>query len=70
MKTINKIKCWLNFHDDELESVDIPEYANCFFPGSETSNNRWVCKRCGRKTEWTGSTTFSLKFKIIYNKNS
>lgn len=55
-----KILCWLGLHDDDYESVRVA--GDKFW---QTSNNRWVCKRCGRKTEWTGSTTFGpIKFRL------
>lgn len=54
------IKCAFNFHTDNQERVIVSKSKT-----HETANHRWVCRACGRKTEWEGSTWFeSFNFKI------
>lgn len=57
---MKKILCLLGFHDDESEQETVFKTKSV-----ETSNHRFVCKRCNRKTEWTGGTTFGpIEFNI------
>ena len=50
-----KLKCKLGFHNNKLESVLVAKGE-----GFETRNSRFVCKDCGRTTEWVGGTHFKL----------
>lgn len=57
---MKKILCWFGFHDDDFEDIII-EKRKSF----QTGNCRFVCKVCGRATEWSGYTHFGpIKIKI------
>jgi hypothetical protein len=64
-KLFGKILCLIGIHKDKFESIIVAKGDNW-----ETSNNRFVCERCGKASEWTGSTTFSTKILIDLNEKT
>lgn len=51
--------CLLGIHKKEFEIETVLETESF-----QTYNHRLKCKHCNWKTEWEGSTTFSLKFYV------
>lgn len=62
---MKNIKCLFGFHEYEMEKEILDKTENC-----EISNVRLVCPRCGRETDWSGTTTFSISTGIANDDNN
>ena len=61
MKIWNKIKCWLDQHEDIVFDV---AYIEGLLTGDKVQATRWACKHCGKISNFRTVTETIGHFKI------